>query len=57
MGFPLLLPSFTYAEVHFDHHRAATYDTAGDPEYLPFTRSAAMTAGYCLHTLLIPPLL
>ncbi len=57
IGFPLLLPSFTYAEVHFDHHRAATYGTADDPEYLPFARSVAMTAGYCLHTLIIPPLL
>ncbi len=57
VGFPLLLPSFTYAEVHFDHHRVATYGTASDPEYLPFARSAPMTAGYCLHTLFIPALL
>lgn len=57
VGFPLLLPSFTYAEVHFDHHRVAIYGTAADPEYLPFARSAPMTAGYCLHTLVIPPLL
>ena len=57
VGFPLLLPSFTYVEVHFDHHRVATYGTAADPEYLPFARSAPMTAGYCLHTLFIPPLL
>lgn len=57
MGFPLLLPSFAYAEVHFDHHRVATYGTEADPEYLPFARSATMMAGYCLHTLFIPPLL
>jgi len=56
-GFPLLLPSFTYAEVHFDHHRVATYGTDTDPEYLPFARSAPITAGYCLHTLFIPPML
>jgi len=57
VGYPLLLPSFTYAEVHFDHHRVATYGTAYDPEYLPFARSALMTAGYCLHTLIVPPFL
>ena len=54
VGYPLMLPSFMYAEVHFDHHRVATYGTEADPEYLPFARSALMSAGYCLHTLFIP---
>jgi len=57
VGFPLLLPSFMYAEVHFDHHRAALYGTKADPEYLPFARSARRTAGYVLQTLFIPLLL
>jgi fatty acid desaturase len=57
IGYTLLLPSFMYAEVHFDHHRAAIYGTKADPEYLPFARSARMTAGYLLQTLFIPWLL
>lgn len=57
VGYPLLLPSFMAAEVHFDHHRAALYGTKGDPEYLPFAGSARMIAGYVVHTLCIPLLL
>ena len=56
-GFPLLLPSFTYAQVHFDNHRVATYGTRNDPEYLPFARSAALTTVYILQALIIPALL
>lgn len=53
-GLPLLLPSFVYTGVHSDHHKAATYGTERDPEYLPFARSELMTAGFALHSLLIP---
>jgi len=57
VGFPLLLPAFTYAEVHFDHHRVALYGTKDDPEYQPFARSAALTIMYALHAVIIPALL
>jgi fatty acid desaturase len=53
-GFPLLLPSLTYAGVHSSHHRLSTYGTASDPEYLPFARSAGMTAAFAAQSLLLP---
>lgn len=54
IGYPMLSPASTYAEVHFDHHRAATYGTSADPEYLPFARSIWLSMAFCLHSLLIP---
>jgi fatty acid desaturase len=36
VGVPLLLPSFMYRGIHKFHHRAGTYGTARDPEYVPF---------------------
>jgi fatty acid desaturase len=53
-GFPLLLPSLVYAGVHTNHHRLSTYGTANDPEYLPFARSAGMTAAFAVQSLLLP---
>jgi fatty acid desaturase len=53
-GFPLLLPSLVYAGVHANHHRLSTYGTENDPEYLPFARSAAMTAAFAAQSLLLP---
>jgi fatty acid desaturase len=53
-GFPLLLPSVMYSGVHSNHHRLATYGTDGDPEYLPFARSARMTLAFALQSLLLP---
>ncbi len=35
IGWPLLFPSF-FIQSHPDHHRMASFGTAGDPEYLPF---------------------
>lgn len=35
IGWPLLFPSFLI-QSHPDHHRMASFGTAGDPEYLPF---------------------
>jgi fatty acid desaturase len=54
VGAPLLLPSYTYADVHFDHHRCATYGTSADPEYLPFSRSAWLIIAFALHALVLP---
>jgi fatty acid desaturase len=53
-GFPLLLPSLVYAGVHSNHHRLSTYGTQNDPEYLPFARSARMTAAFAVQSLLLP---
>ncbi len=53
-GFPLLLPSLVYAGVHSNHHRLSTYGTENDPEYLPFARSARMTAAFAAQSLLLP---
>lgn len=36
MGFPLLVPSFTYYGVHRHHHVHDVYGTTEDGEYLPF---------------------
>jgi fatty acid desaturase len=53
-GFALLMPSVVYAGVHSDHHRLSTYGTKNDPEYLPFARSAGMTAAFAMQSLLLP---
>lgn len=34
-GLPLMVPSFTYAGVHIDHHKPQIYGTHEDGEYLP----------------------
>ena len=56
-GFPLLLPSCMYSGVHGDHHSLRTYGTGQDPEYLPFARSAGMTAAFIAQSLLLPLML
>lgn len=54
IGFPFLLPSFMYTGVHPNHHRVSLYGTEGDPEYLPFARSARMTVAFAAESLLLP---
>ena len=54
IGYPLLSPASTYAEVHFDHHRTATFGTRADPEYLPFARSIWLSMAFCLQSLVMP---
>jgi fatty acid desaturase len=36
IGWPMLFPSF-FIQSHADHHRMASFGTANDPEYLPFS--------------------
>lgn len=36
LGFPMQVPSFTYAGVHSDHHQRGIYGTRADGEYIPF---------------------
>jgi fatty acid desaturase len=57
VGYPLLMPSFFYVGVHQDHHKISLYGTAGDPEYLPFARSTAMTTAFAVESFFIPALL
>ncbi|MEK9630165.1 MAG: fatty acid desaturase [Nitrospinota bacterium] len=35
-GFPLMVPTFLYQSVHFDHHKQNYYGTERDGEYFPF---------------------
>jgi fatty acid desaturase len=35
-GFPLMIPTFLYQSVHFDHHKQNLYGTKKDGEYFPF---------------------
>ena len=35
-GFPLMVPTFLYQSVHFDHHKQNFYGTVKDGEYFPF---------------------
>lgn len=35
-GMPMMVPAYTYADVHIDHHKPQHYGTAEDGEYLPF---------------------
>jgi len=35
-GFPLMVPTFLYQSVHFDHHKQNFYGTKKDGEYVPF---------------------
>jgi fatty acid desaturase len=54
-GFPLMVPTFLYQSVHFDHHKQNFYGTKKDGEYVPF---ASQGRGFILlhigFSLLIP---
>ncbi|MEE8058694.1 MAG: fatty acid desaturase, partial [Pseudomonadales bacterium] len=54
-GVPLLIPSFTYDGVHYDHHKPDIYGTSEDGEYIPFaTQNPALMIGYVLFSFLLP---
>ncbi len=54
-GFPMLVPSFTYAGVHIDHHRRKIYGTHGDGEYVPFANGPAWKLiSYVFLSFLLP---
>lgn len=55
VGIPLLIPSFLYEGVHLDHHRARSYGTAADPEYVPFgRRTPILMSAFVLGSLIAP---
>jgi Fatty acid desaturase. len=57
-GFPMLLPSFTYAGVHNHHHRRSVYGTLEDGEYHPFASRPPLEAvGVVAASFLLPALL
>lgn len=54
IGYPALMPSLVYVGVHQDHHGLSSYGTVRDPEYMPFSKSSAMTVAFLLQSFLIP---
>jgi fatty acid desaturase len=57
VGFPLLVPSFLYLGIHKFHHKADTYGTACDPEYVPLAGVRTAILVSTLVTLLLPAFL
>ena len=54
-GFPLMVPSFLYKQVHNDHHAMRIFGTRADGEYLPFgTRPPRHIVGYLLLIFVLP---
>ena len=54
-GFPLMIPTFLYQSVHFDHHKQNFYGTVKDGEYFPFvSRGRALILLYIGFSLFIP---
>ncbi len=54
-GIPLLIPSFTYDGVHYDHHKPDVYGTSEDGEYIPFaTNNPILMVGYVLFSIFLP---
>lgn len=54
VGVPVLLPSFMYVGVHKFHHKADTYGTVRDPEYVPLAGLRTAIAVSTLVSLLLP---
>ncbi|MBL4837107.1 MAG: fatty acid desaturase [Kordiimonadaceae bacterium] len=56
-GLPLMVPSFTYAGVHIDHHKPQIYGTKEDGEYLPIgIENPWKLPLYLLTSLVVGPL-
>ena len=54
-GFPLMIPTFLYQSVHFDHHKQNFYGTIKDGEYFPFaSRGRGLILLYIGFSLFIP---
>ena len=58
VGIPFMLPSLMYVGSHRDHHRQATFGTAGDPEYAPLaSKSRLHLLWFVMEVIFVPPLL
>ena len=54
-GFPLMLPTFLYQSVHFDHHKQNFYGTQKDGEYFPFAlKGKSLIVIHVLFSFLVP---
>lgn len=57
-GMPMLVPSYSYTDVHIDHHKPQVYGTAEDGEYLPFAIDKPWKiAAFLLGTIATPAIL
>ena len=55
VGFPMMLPSFTYKGVHTEHHVKSIYGTHQDGEYWPFIHTKRyQILGFPIISLLLP---
>jgi len=57
-GMPMMVPAYTYADVHIDHHKPQVYGTAEDGEYLPFAVDKPWKiVAFIVQALIVPGLL
>lgn len=57
-GMPMMVPAYTYADVHIDHHKPQVYGTAEDGEYLPFAVDKPWKiVAFIVQAVLVPLLL
>ncbi len=57
-GMPMMVPAYTYADVHIDHHKPQHYGTAEDGEYLPFAVNEPWKiVAFIVQAVLVPILL
>ncbi|WP_262696292.1 fatty acid desaturase family protein [Kordiimonas aquimaris] len=57
-GMPMMVPAYTYADVHIDHHKPQHYGTAEDGEYLPFAVDKPWKIiAFIIQAVLVPVLL
>lgn len=57
-GMPMMVPAYTYADVHIDHHKPQVYGTEEDGEYLPFAVDKPWKiVAFIAQALIVPGLL
>ncbi|NVJ97810.1 MAG: fatty acid desaturase [Alphaproteobacteria bacterium] len=57
-GMPMMVPAYTYADVHIDHHKPQVYGTAEDGEYLPFAVDEPWKiVAFIVQAIIVPALL
>lgn len=57
-GMPMMVPAYTYADVHIDHHKPQHYGTAEDGEYLPFAVNEPWKiVAFIVQAVIVPVLL
>lgn len=57
-GMPMMVPAYTYADVHIDHHKPQVYGTEEDGEYLPFAVDKPWKiVAFIVQAVIVPALL